>query len=156
MKSTTTLCTLTLSSAKGSCSLKSEQLPARAYSVYANYARNTSFAGSTSFKTKTTLTIAKASTKTTLKLTAAKVTFGHEQTETLSVSVSPQYSGSMPTGTISISGTSCLIKLSSGKGTCKAKAGTFKVGNHSLVAHYWGDSNFNGSESATSKLSAVS
>ena len=51
----------------------------------------------------------------------------------------------MPTGTVTISGTPCLIKLSGGKGTCTAKAGTFHVGNHSLVAHYWGDGNFNGS-----------
>jgi titin len=154
-KSTTTLCTITLSSAKGSCSLTSEELPARSFSVYANYAPNTSFFGSTSFTTKTTLTVARASTKTTLKLSAAKVTFGHEQSERLSVSVSPQFSGTMPTGTVTISGTSCLIKLSGGKGSCMAKANTFHVGSHSLVAHYWGDGNFSGSLSAKSHLTAV-
>jgi titin len=155
-KSTTTLCTITLASGKGSCSLKSEALPARSYSVYADYARNANFAGSTSIKTKTTLTVTRASTKTALKLSTTKVTFGHEQTETVSVSVSPQYSGSLPTGTVTISGTACLIRLSAGKGSCKAKPGTFKVGNHSLVAHYWGDSNFSGSQSASNKLSVVS
>src|ERR1019366_6841517 len=34
--STTTLCTITLSAAKGSCSLTSEELPAGSFSVYAN------------------------------------------------------------------------------------------------------------------------
>ena len=155
-KSTTTLCTITLSAAKGSCSLTSEELPARSFSVYANYAPNTSFVGSTSFKTKTTVTVARASTKTTLKLSAAKVTFGHEQSERLSVSVSPQFSGTMPTGAVTISGTSCVIKLSGGKGSCMAKANTFHVGSHSLVAHYWDDGNFTGSLSTKSPLTAVS
>ena len=154
-KSTTTLCTITLSAGKGSCSLSAEELPARNFSVYANYAGNTSFVLSTSWRTKTVLSVTKASTKTTLKLSAAKVTFGHEQGEHLSVSVAPQFKGSMPTGTVTISGTSCLIKLSGGKGTCTAKAGTFHVGNHSLVAHYWGDGNFYGSLSSKSALTAV-
>ncbi len=52
-KSTTTLCTVTLSAGKGSCSLTGEELPARRFSVYANYAGNTSFVLSTSWKTKT-------------------------------------------------------------------------------------------------------
>jgi hypothetical protein len=156
MKSTTKLCTITLSSAKGSCSLTSEELPARTFSVYANYSANASFVASTSFKTKTSFTVTRASTKTSLKLSSAKVTFGHEQTETLSVAVSPQYSGTMPTGTVSISGTPCLIKLSAGKGSCKAKANTFHVGSHRLVAHYWGDGNFSGSLSAKSSITAMS
>jgi hypothetical protein len=154
-KSTTTLCTITLLSAKGSCSLTSEELPARSFSVYANYAPNTSFVGSTSFKTKTTVTVARASTKTTLKLSAGKVTFGHEQSERLSVSVSPQFSGTMPTGAVTISGTSCVIKLSGGNGSCMAKANTFHVGSHSLVAHYWGDGNFTGSLSAIQTIAVV-
>lgn len=154
-KSTTTLCTITLSAAKGACSLTSEELPARSFSVYANYAGNSSFVLSTSFKTKTTLIVAKASTRTTLKLSARTVAFGHEQGEHISVSVSPQFSGSMPTGIVTISGTSCLVKLSGGKGSCTAKAATFHVGNHSLVAHYWGDGNFVGSTSPKASLTAV-
>jgi hypothetical protein len=154
-KSTTTLCTITLSAGTGSCSLTSEELPARSFSVYANYAGNGSFVLSTSFKTKTILVVAKASTKTTLKLSAAKVTFGHEQAEHLSVTVSPQYSGAMPTGTVTISGTTCRVELSSGKGSCTLKSKTSAVGSHSLVAHYWGSTKFGGSLSGKSTLSVV-
>jgi hypothetical protein len=154
-KSTTTLCTITLSAGKGSCSLSSEELPARSFSVYANYAGNESFVLSTSFKTKTILVVAKASTKTTLKLSAAKVTFRHEQAEHLSVTVSPQYSGAMPTGTVTISGTTCRVELSSGKGSCTLKSKTFALGSHSLVAHYWGSTKFGGSLSGKSTLSVV-
>jgi predicted RNA-binding protein with TRAM domain len=154
-KSTTTLCVITLSSAKGSCRLTGPELPPRTFSVYATYAPNTSFVGSGSFKTKTLLTVAKASTKTALKLSAARVTFGDEQVERLSVSVSPQYSGAIPTGAVTISGTSCVIKLSSGKGSCTPKAKTFAVGSHALVAHYWGSQTYNGSLSGRDTLSAV-
>ena len=53
--------------AKGSCSLMAEELPARSYNVYANYAGNTNFVLSTSWRTKTVLSIARASTKTSLQ-----------------------------------------------------------------------------------------
>jgi hypothetical protein len=59
MKSTTTLCTITLRSAKGSCSLASKELPPRSFSVYADYVPNASFLGSTSFEAKTDLTVVK-------------------------------------------------------------------------------------------------
>ena len=78
MKSTTTLCTITLSSAKGSCSLKSNELPSRTFSVYANYAPSPNFAGSTSFKTRATLTVAKKSTRTAHVLTVTEATFGNK------------------------------------------------------------------------------
>ena len=154
-KSTTTLCVITLSSGKGSCSLTSEELPARTFSVYANYAGNSSFVLSTSFMTKTNLVVARASSTTTLKLSASKVNFGNEQAEHLSVTVSPQYSGATPTGTVTISGTACLIKLSSGKGSCTLKSKTFSVGSHSLVAHFWGSTAFGGSLSGKSTLSVA-
>ena len=89
-KSTTTLCTITLSAAKGSCSLTASELPARTFSVYASYARTANFYGSLATKS---LTVMKASTKTTLKLSSAKVTLGQEQLERLTVTVSPEYPG---------------------------------------------------------------
>ena len=48
---------------------------------------------------------AKAASRTGLKLSAAKITHGHEQAEILSVTVSPQYSGSAaPSGRVTIKG----------------------------------------------------
>jgi len=41
--------------------------------------------------------------KTTLKLSATKVPYGHEQVENLSLTVLPQHSGSAPTGQVTIS-----------------------------------------------------
>jgi hypothetical protein len=49
-----------------------------------------------------TVRIAKAETTTTLKLSATKVGYGHEQTELISVTVAPQYSGQAPAGKVTI------------------------------------------------------
>ena len=104
------------------------------------------------------LTVAKATTRTALKLSARKVTYGHEQTEHLSVRVLPQYSGSTPTGTVRVkqsSTTLCVIKLSSGKGSCTLSAKKLKVGTYHLVATYGGSTNFKGSRSAEETLRVV-
>jgi len=95
--------------------------------------------------------VAKATSKTTLKLSATKVPYGHEQVEHLSVTVLPQHSGSAPTGwvTISESGTRlCTITLASGKGTCTLSSKELKAGTYRLVATYGGSTNFKGSTSA--------
>jgi hypothetical protein len=56
-ESTTTLCTISLSGAKGSCTLSARELNAGAYSLVATYSGSTNFKGSTS--AKETLTVAK-------------------------------------------------------------------------------------------------
>lgn len=144
-KSTTTLCVITLSSAKGSCSLTAAELPVRSFSVYAIYARNTSFVGSSSFKTKTVLTVTRAASLTRLTVSSPKATFGHEQLERLSVSVTSAFPGAAVSGAVTISGTPCIVKLSGGKGSCNLKARTLAAGKHSLVAHYWGSPYYVGS-----------
>ena len=60
------------------------------------------------------VTPAKATSKTALKLSSKKVTYGDEQAEHLSVTVSPQHSGPTATGTVTIKAsatTLCVIKL---------------------------------------------
>ncbi len=102
--------------------------------------------------------VAKATTRTALKLSARKVTYGHEQTEHLSVTVSSQYSGSMPTGTVTVKAstrTLCVIRLSSGKGSCRLSAKWLKVGTYHLIATYGGSTNFKGSTSAKETLRVV-
>jgi hypothetical protein len=145
--STGTLCVITLSSGKGSCRLSPKRLKARTYSLVATYGGSTNFKGSTSVKT---LTVAEATTKTALQLSATKITYGHEQSERLSVTVSSQFPGSMPTGTVTVkasTGTLCVITLSSGKGSCRLSPNKLKARTYSLVATYGGSTNFKGSTS---------
>jgi hypothetical protein len=93
----------------------------------------------------------KATSVTVLKLSLKKVTYGDEQVESISVAVSPQHSGSMPTGTVTINATAttlCTLKLSSGKGWWTMSAKKLKAGTYHLVATYGGNKNYQGSTSA--------
>jgi hypothetical protein len=70
--------------------------------------------------TLTATVTVKSASKTVLTLSATKVTYGDEQVEKLSVTVSPEFAGPTPTGKVSISEsktTLCVITLSSGKGS---------------------------------------
>jgi len=92
---------------------------------------------------------------TALKLAARKVIYGHEQVLNLSVTVSPQYSGSTPTGTVTVkqsTTTLCVISLSSAKRSCRLSAKKLKAGTYRLVATYGGSTNFKGSTSAKETL----
>jgi hypothetical protein len=103
----TTLCTATLSAGTGTCMPLRSKLPPGARDVVAKYSGDTNFTSSIS--SDRTLTVDKASSKTTLKLSAAKVTYGSEQTEHLSVVVAPRYAGVAPTGTLTLKVTIQLV-----------------------------------------------
>ena len=146
---------ITLSSGNGSCRL-AMQLGAGTYSLLATYDGSAAFGPSTS--AKKTLTVAKATSKTALMLSAAKVTYGHEGTAQLSVTVSPQYAGSTPSGTVTVTQsttTLCVITLSSGKGKCKLSPRKLKAGTYHLVATYGGNANFKASTSAKKTLTVA-
>jgi hypothetical protein len=99
--------------------------------------------------------IAKGTSKTTLKLSTRKVTYGNEQVERLSVIVSPQFAGLAPTGrvTISKSGTIlCTTALSSGRAMCTLSPYKLRAGTYRLVARYGGSPDFKGSTSAGETL----
>jgi hypothetical protein len=49
----------------------------------------------------------------------------------------------------------CTITLKSGKGTCTLSATKLKTGSYHLVADYAGNSDFNGSTSATKTVTVV-
>ena len=105
-----------------------------------------------------TLTVAKATSKTALKLSATKVTYGDEQVLQLAVTVSPQFSGSTPYGSVLIkqsTTTLCTITLSAAKGSCTLSAEELPVGTYSLVATYGGSANFKGSTSAKEILTVA-
>ena len=108
--------------------------------------------------TAQTFSVGRATTKTVLKLSAKKVTYGHEQAEHLSVTVSPQHPGTTPTGSVTVktpTGALCAITLSSGKGLYALSAKRLKVGTYHLVATYGGSSKFASSASATGTLTIV-
>ena len=156
-KSTTTLCVVKLSAAKGSCTLSGSALATGAYSVYATYSRNADFVGSTA--PKKTLTVARATTKTTLTLSTAKVTLGHEQAARFSVTVADSFAaGPKPTGTVTIkksTTTLCVIKLSSGKGSCTMAGSKLQPRSYSVYATYGRTSDFVGSTSTKKTLTVV-
>ena len=168
--STTELCIATLTfvssySSSATCSLAATQLAPASYSdVFATYTPGIpssnlgyTYTTSTSYPVQA-FSVIKYSTETTttsLKLSAAQVTYGDEQVEQLSVSVSPQYAGTTPTGTVTISGANCQITLSSGKGSCTLPLAYFNVGNRKMVATYLGSSNFRHSASATQTIVIV-
>ena len=111
-ESATTLCVITLSAAKGSCRLSPKKLKVGTYRLVATYGGSTNFKHSASVKE--TLTVVKASSKTALKLSNAKLTYGDEQVEHLSVTVSPEFAGLTPTGTVTVkesTTTLCVITL---------------------------------------------
>ena len=102
--------------------------------------------------------VAKATSKTALKLSNARVTYGDEGVEQLSVTVSPEFTGSTPYGSITIkesTTTLCVITLSSTKGSCKLSARKLNAATYSLVATYGGSTDFDASASAKQTLTVV-
>ena len=104
------------------------------------------------------VTPTKATSETVLKLSSKKVTYGDEQAEHLSVTVSPQRSGPTVTGTVTVKAsatTLCVIKLKSGKGSCMLSPKRLKAGTYHLVATYGGSANYKGSTSAKETLTVA-
>ena len=139
-------CQITVSAGKGSCTLSSAKFVSGFHHPVATYTGSSNFNGSVSGG-KSTLSVARAGTTIALKLSALKVTYGQEQVEHISVTVSPQYAGATPTGIVTISGTTCRINLSGGKGSCTLSSKTFHTGFFHPIATYGGNANFKGSKS---------
>jgi hypothetical protein len=99
---------------------------------------------------------AHAVTRTAATLSAAKVTYGHEQTEKVSATVAATTPA--PPGTVTVtSGKTrvCAITLSSGKGGCAVPAALFARGIPKLTASYGGGPGFAASSSATVSFTVV-
>ena len=155
-ESGTSLCVITLSSGKGSCTLLAKRLNTGIYHLSASYSGSPDFSGSASGKE--TLIVIKATTRAALKLSATKVTYGHEQTEHLSVVISPEYPGTIATGTVTVkksTTTLCRITLSSGRGSCRLLARRLKAGTYHLVVFYRAATNFSSSTSAKKILTVA-
>jgi hypothetical protein len=97
---------------------------------------------------------ARASSSISLSLSKSTVTFGSEQLEHFSVTVSPQTTG-VPSGKVAIRSGAvalCTVTLSAGKGSCSPSAKALHAGTHTITAAYAGDKNFNPSASRSKVL----
>jgi hypothetical protein len=98
-----------------------------------------------------------AVTATGLTLSAAKVKFGHEQAEKISVKVGPR-TGGTPGGKVTVkSGTATLrvMTLAGGKGSCGLAAKALKPGSYQLIASYGGSQTYAGSQSGGMTLTVI-
>ena len=96
---------------------------------------------------------------TTLSLSSSTVTYGHEQVEKFSVTVSAGAPGTgVPTGWVVVESRSrflCLIHLHRGKGSCSLFPRELARGSYKIVAYYNGDTNFKPSVSGEQTLTVL-
>lgn len=150
-----TVCVARLAGGKGSCTVPATEFGAGRVTLTASYGGAAGFAASTS--SAKTFTITRASSKTSLTLSASRVSYGHEQAEHLTVRVTPRYAGT-PTGkvTIKAGGTLiCTITLASGRGSCALTAKQLRSGSYTLIASYGADRNFTASASGKTTLTVL-
>jgi len=95
-------------------------------------------------------------TSTILRLSRAKITYGHEQAERLTVTV--RSSRGAPSGTMLVTEgakTICKRRLKGGMGSCILGAKRLKLGSHKLRARFVGSNGFLPSTSAAEKLRVI-
>jgi hypothetical protein len=94
-----------------------------------------------------------------LALSAPSVTYGDEQSETLSVTVAPATGDGVPTGTVTVTSAAtsvCEISLSSsGTGSCTLAATRVAPGLAQLTASYSGDATYSSSVSTAATLTVA-
>lgn len=112
----------------------------------------------TSISAAKTLTVTAADTTTSLALSAPTKAYGTEESERLSVVVSPEYGGT-PGGAVTVSAgakTLCTITLAaataSATGSCLLSATSLAAGRSELTARYAGSSEFAASTSVPAFL----
>jgi hypothetical protein len=150
-----TVCQFILSSfGDGSCALKAAALPPGAAQLTAFYSGSTATGYAPSVSAAEPLAVAKEPTTTAVSLSAAKVTYGAEQRERISVAVKPAFGGT-PTGQVTVKAGSKTIRvlaLTSGKGVYTLAPGTLAGGAVKLTASYAGDARHARSSSAPKNL----
>ena len=142
MKGKTVLGTGTLSG--GSASFTTSALPVSKNAVTAVYGGDSKFAGGTS--KAVSQVVSKATTTTSLGSSQNPSVIG--QSVTFTVSVTPEFSGTVK-GTVTFyDGTTALRTLYLSGGVAKFATKTLDSGTHSITATYNGSTNFSGSSSA--------
>jgi alpha-tubulin suppressor-like RCC1 family protein len=127
--------------ATGSCQI-TEQVPGT-YSFTASYPGDANF--DSSHASAARVAVAKAKSRSSLKLSAASVVYGNEKTLRLTATAAPQFAGT-PGGIVTITAsqaTLCTVKLSGGTGSCSpASATVLNTGRAALTASYTGSAEF--------------
>lgn len=139
------------------CALPSDvEFAPGSYELTASYSGATGDATSTS--AEQTLKVTQAGTTTSLALSAPSKVYGTEESERLSVVVSPEYGGT-PGGTVAVSNgskTVCTVSLAaaaaSAAGSCLLSAAALAPGTSELTASYAGSDDFAGSTSVPAFL----
>lgn len=156
---TKTLCAATITSGVATCGPGSATLlTPGTYQVTASYGGGIDYATATSSMLK--LTVAKEPTKTTVTTKVSSITYGKEKSLVITVTVTPQYSGTTVSGTITITDgriTICTNKaLSHGRATCTpASNTTLPKGTAHIVATYAGNADYASSRSAARTVRVV-
>jgi len=105
--------------------------------------------------TFTTTLVGGPETATSLRLSPASITYGHEKILAAKVTVTARFGG-RPAGTVTIMAGKkrvCTTKLSRGKGECHPASGSLlRPGKYSIVAFYGGSKSFARSESKAVSL----
>jgi hypothetical protein len=154
---TITGCTsVPLNGGKISCTGTTAILAGGKHTVTLTYAGDGNFTASTS--ATLTVTVAAAGSTPTLALSRSSVTYGHENLEKFTVSVS--HRGSVyPTGKAQVrSGrtTLCTVTLNSrGAGSCALAAKQLRAGTYTIVTVYLGNADYRSSQSARKALKVV-
>jgi hypothetical protein len=152
----TVICVIALRSARGTCSPSPTRLATGSPKIIAIYGGSADVASSAS--AARTLSVAKASSKATLSLSAVKVAYGSEGSEKISVKVAPRYAGT-PGGTVTVKAngaTLAVIRLKSGMGSYTLSAKRLAAGAYSLAATYSGNAEFGRSASGKRSLTVAS
>ncbi len=150
------ICVITLRSARGTCSPGPARLAAGRHAITAVYGGSGDVVSSAS--AARTLSVAVASSKTTLSLSKGRVTYGSERSEKISVKVAPRYAGT-PGGTVIVKAngaTLAVIRLKSGAGSYTLSANRLRAGGYSLTATYGGNADFGHSVSVKKSLTVAS
>ena len=150
-----TLCTVQLSGGTGTCSPASPTVLGAGKAVLvASYPGDPGFNASAA---DATLTVRRATSRTTLTLSPASVKYGNETSVKITVAVAPQFSGT-PTGNVIITAgkaTLCTVRLASTTHTCSLPSKrALSPGRHVLTASYQGSADFAPS-SATKTLTVT-
>jgi hypothetical protein len=151
----TPACTITLADGKGSCTIPAAKFGAGRHELTARYRGAPGFAISSA--AARAFSVERATSKTTLTLSAATVGYGHEQAAKLTVKVRPQYAGT-PGGVVDImAGRAriCVVILNRGTGSCRLGARTLGAGTYQVQAAYGGNADFKWSASASKSLTVT-
>jgi Bacterial Ig-like domain (group 3) len=151
----TALGSVSLSKGKGTFTLPAKRLAPGTYQLTATYTSSNGYRGVTSGQRK--LTVTKPAASAVLSLATAKVRFGHEQAEHLSVTVTSP-AGGTPAGTVTIKAggsTLATVTLRSGKAAWTLPASRLAPGTYQLTASYASSNGYQPATSASRTLTVT-